>query len=387
MEARWIGFSFGLNTHHSWYLPWHQKQAIFLTWKRASDPRPRTGALTYIRSATPATATWLHPQTLGLQLRHSLLKTCSETSSVRVPRVVKVGHKFFCDNMKLSQSSASWWPGSMIPTVSLSPRAPCHAAEHFCENTSQRMPSCNIAQLSKRALSSSSSQKTLLLTLSTRAIPHLKRHVLPQRRAPKCMNPAHDVRGNPRHEKIRILTQFRTSNQHEVTRGFFCSRQNTSTKIMLSRYLTIRRWEKNSSKWIGWMEARWMGFSFGLNTHHSWYLPWHQKQALFLTWKRASDWRPPHSIPSLPPPPPLPPFCCPSFSPTSSWSSSCLSSATGPAAADRSKVISPWVDFDGFTLVPAMAPFSFWPCGFARERSPAGWPPTSMPSTSFNRWS
>ena len=73
-----------------------------------------------------------------------------------------------------------------------------------------------------------------------------------------------------------------------------CSRQNTSTKIMLSRYLTIRRWEKkNSSKWIGWMEARWMGFSFGLNTHHSWYLPWHQKQALFLTWKRASDPRPP----------------------------------------------------------------------------------------------
>ena len=51
--------------------------------------------------------------------------------------------------------------------------------------------------------------------------------------------------------------------------------------------------KKNSSKWIGWMEARWMGFSFGLNTHHSWYLPWHQKQALFLTWKRASDPRPP----------------------------------------------------------------------------------------------
>ena len=78
---------------------------------------------------------------------------------------------------------------------------------------------------------------------------------------------------------------------HNVSKS--CSRQNTSTKIMLSRYLTTRRWEKNSSKWIGWMEARWMGFSFGLNTHHSWYLPWHQKQALFLTWKRASDPRPP----------------------------------------------------------------------------------------------
>ena len=76
-------------------------------------------------------------------LRRSLLNTCAEISSVRVLRVVKVGHKFFCDNMKLSQSSASWRPGNMTLTVSRSPRAPCQAAEHFCENTSQRMPSCN----------------------------------------------------------------------------------------------------------------------------------------------------------------------------------------------------------------------------------------------------
>ena len=46
--------------------------------------------------------------------------------------------------------------------------------------------------------------------------------------------------------------------------------------------------KENSPKWIGWMEARWMGFSFWLNIYHSWYLPWRQKQALFLTWKRAS---------------------------------------------------------------------------------------------------
>ena len=37
------------------------------------------------------------------------------------------------------------------------------------------------------------------------------------------------------------------------------------------------------------MEARWMGFSSWLNIYHSWYLPWRQKQALFLTWKRASE--------------------------------------------------------------------------------------------------
>ena len=32
----------GMSKKKSWYLPWHQKQALFLTWKRASDPRPPT---------------------------------------------------------------------------------------------------------------------------------------------------------------------------------------------------------------------------------------------------------------------------------------------------------------------------------------------------------
>ena len=40
------------------------------------------------------------------------------------------------------------------------------------------------------------------------------------------MNPAHNVRGNPRHTKITILPQFRTSDQHEVTRGLRRRRQN-----------------------------------------------------------------------------------------------------------------------------------------------------------------
>ena len=102
------------------------------------------GALTYIRSAsTPHRSLTSIHRCLACSLRRSLLKTCSEISSMRVPRVVKVGHRFFCDNIKFSQSSASWRPGSMIPTVNLSPRAPCHAAEHFCENTSHRIPSCS----------------------------------------------------------------------------------------------------------------------------------------------------------------------------------------------------------------------------------------------------
>ena len=51
-----------------------------------------------------------------------------------------------------------------------------------------------------------------------------------------------------------------------------------------SRKWTIRRWVRKLTK---------MNCMDGLNTHHSWYLPWHQKQALFWTWKRASDPRPP----------------------------------------------------------------------------------------------
>ena len=68
-----------------------------------------------------------------------------------------------------------------------------------------------------------------------------------------------------------------------------CSRQkNIYKKHGLEIGPYDDEWE-NSQKWTAWMEARWMGFSFGLNIHHSWYLPWHQKQALFWTWKRASD--------------------------------------------------------------------------------------------------
>ena len=80
----------------------------------------------------------LHPQVLGLQPAPFLSKDLFGDLLCESTRVVKVGHRFFCDNMKLSQSSASWRPGSMMETVSL---APCQAAEHFCENTSQRIPS------------------------------------------------------------------------------------------------------------------------------------------------------------------------------------------------------------------------------------------------------
>ena len=79
---------------------------------------------------------------------------------------MKVGHRFLCESMK-SSPSASCRPGSITETVSRCPGAPCHAVEHFCEKTSHRMPSCNTAQLSRRALSSSSSQVTLLLTFNT----------------------------------------------------------------------------------------------------------------------------------------------------------------------------------------------------------------------------
>ena len=69
----------------------------------------------------------------------------------------------------------------------------------------------------------------------------------------------------------------------------------------------------------------------------------------------------------------------------SPWSSPCLSSAAGPPAADRSKVISPWFVLDGSSMVPS-APFSSWPRGLVQECSPCYSTPDfyTMPSTYFD---
>ena len=47
------GFSFWLNIYHSWHLPWRQKQALFLTWKRASEKA--TGTVLCRRTGPPRT--------------------------------------------------------------------------------------------------------------------------------------------------------------------------------------------------------------------------------------------------------------------------------------------------------------------------------------------
>ena len=72
----------------------------------------------------------------------------------------------------------------------------------------------------------SSSKSKMCVSLQRRAIQNFKTYVLLQRGAQKRMNPAHDVRGNPRHTKITISPQFRTSDQHEVTRGLRGRAQN-----------------------------------------------------------------------------------------------------------------------------------------------------------------
>ena len=71
----------------------------------------------------------------------------------------------------------------------------------------------------------SSSKSKMCVSPQRRAIPHFKIHVLLQRRTQKCMNQAQEARRNTRHTKITILPQFRTSDQHEVTRG---SRERSS---------------------------------------------------------------------------------------------------------------------------------------------------------------
>ena len=77
----------------------------------------------------------------------------------------------------------------------------------------------SFVQSTHRILRDGSSCKIkMCVSLQRRAIQNFQICVSLQRRAQKCMNPAHDVRGNPRHTKITILPQFQTSDQHEVTR-------------------------------------------------------------------------------------------------------------------------------------------------------------------------
>ena len=72
----------------------------------------------------------------------------------------------------------------------------------------------------------SSSKIKMCVSLQRRAIQNFQMHVSLQRRARKCMNPAHDVRGGPWHTKITILPQFQTSDQHGLTRGLRRRAQN-----------------------------------------------------------------------------------------------------------------------------------------------------------------
>ena len=82
-------------------------------------------------------------------------------------------------------------------------------------------------QSTHRILREGSSCKIkMCVSLQRRAIQNFKRCVSLQRRAQECMNQTHDVRGNPRHTKITISPQFRTSDQHEVTRELRGRSQN-----------------------------------------------------------------------------------------------------------------------------------------------------------------
>ena len=99
-------------------------------------------------------------------------------------------------------------------------------------------------QSTRRILREGSSSKSkMCVSLQRRAIQNFKMYVLLQRRAQKCMNPAHDVRGNPRHTKITISPQFRTSDQHEVTRGFTDEVTNLHFTTVFGRPMSTKRRE------------------------------------------------------------------------------------------------------------------------------------------------
>ena len=61
----------------------------------------------------------------------------------------------------------------------------------------------------------------MCVSLQRRAIQNVKMYVSLQRRAQKSMKQAHGVGSRPRHIKIIVLPQFRTSDRHEVTKGLW----------------------------------------------------------------------------------------------------------------------------------------------------------------------
>ena len=79
----------------------------------------------------------------------------------------------------------------------------------------------SFARSTHRILREGSSGKIkMCLSLQRHAIQNFKMYVSLQRRAQKCMKRAHGVGSRPRHTKIIVLPQYRTSDQHEVTKGF-----------------------------------------------------------------------------------------------------------------------------------------------------------------------
>ena len=74
----------------------------------------------------------------------------------------------------------------------------------------------------------SSGKIKMCVSLQRRAIQDVKMHVSLQRRAQNCMKRAHGVGSRPRHRKIIVLPQFRTSDQHEVTKGLLGPRKKVA---------------------------------------------------------------------------------------------------------------------------------------------------------------
>ena len=102
----------------------------------------------------------------------------------------------------------------------------------------------------------------MCVSLQRRAIPHFKIHVLLQRRTQKCMNQAQEARGNTRHTKITILPKFRTSDQHEVTRGLRERASKFAFHLSFGRPISTKRREgcettQADSHFTSVLDVRW----------------------------------------------------------------------------------------------------------------------------------
>ena len=162
-----------------------------------------------------------HATTLYYKVLHSTPRRSREPSPG--PPASKA-RQIFCDDSKDRDSK---YNARSYRADTKHKRSHAQAKAQSNSNSSKFAFRHSFARSTHRILREGSSGKIkMCVSLQRRAIQNFKMYVSLQWRAQKCMKQTPGVCGRPRHTKIIVLPQFRTSDQREVTKGLHRRRKN-----------------------------------------------------------------------------------------------------------------------------------------------------------------